>query len=81
MRRFTDVRELDPVKAATMALELYDQSSPVVGWYPHIYGDRRAQEMKTVRGPFFRWFALMEGDDRGRDGKKPGLPRTSGERY
>jgi hypothetical protein len=55
-----------------MMLGYQAKSTPVVGWYPHIYGDSRAQEMKTVRGPFGRWFCLMEGNDDGRNGKSQG---------
>lgn len=70
--RFSGIRELDLEKAAKTTLELHLLSSQVVGWYPHTYGDHRAHGMKTVRGPFFRWFCLMEGNDDDRNGKSQG---------
>lgn len=71
-RYLPDVREMDLEKAAHRALELQAKSTRVVGWYGHTYGDHRANGMKTVRGPFNRWFALQEGQDNDRHGKSQG---------
>ena len=45
--------------------ELASKATKVVGWYPHSYSPTRPAESYAhqVRGPFFRWFLLQEGDD------------------
>lgn len=42
--------------------EIANKSTKVVAWYPHRGGDSVC-EGATVRGPFFRWFQVLPGND------------------
>lgn len=43
--------------------DLASKSTRVVAWYPHGRGNQCGLNEATVRGPCFRWFRVVGGED------------------